>query len=154
MLLEKFFNWVKNLDDKNKMAFFGLVISALVPVLNFIFPVASSHASDQATVNTYGGNSPAIGINHGSVNINYREENPSKAKIYVLRNRSSGATGVLAEPRIETVVDPKSFICTALAGTPIELTGESTNMWRKIRILYGECANKTGWVAVENISFE
>jgi len=78
---------------------------------------------------------------------------------YVLRNRSTGSTLVVSVPNIEAVTDNAKHVCLAMAGTPITLMGETAkmfniDMWQKIKITDGPCADKIGWVAVENISYE
>ena len=46
-----------------------------------------------------------------------------------------------------------------VAGTPIILLGKTEkmagiDMWKEIKISDRPCANKVGWVAIENISYE
>lgn len=142
-----------------KIGFWGSIASIVGLALVFMPPSASSQGQQQPQTTTTGAKSPAIGSNQGNITINYGGESVGREKAYVLRNSGGGATLVVSKPSLDVAQDSKAHICMAPAGTPVELTGESArmegvDMWRKVRIVGGECANKLGWVAISNLSLE
>lgn len=135
-------------------------IASIVSLALYFFPsLASSQPERTVQAITSGSQSPAIGENQGSVTINYGAPSTPHEKSYVLRNKVSGATQLISRPSLDAAADPKNYICIVPAGTHITLTGESAkmsgiDMWRKVKIASGECANKSGWVAIDNVSLE
>ena len=151
--------WYGGLSTVEKIGFWGSIASIVGLALVFMPTSASSQVEQKPQAATYGSKSPAIGSNQGSVTINYGGDSVARDKAYVLRNSSGGATLVVNKPSLDAAQDPKAHVCMAVAGTPVELTGESAkmgniDMWRKVRIVSGECANKSGWVAISNVSVE
>lgn len=129
---------------------------ALTWLFSATVSLGSPLAFSQATT---GAQSPAFGTVQGDVTINYHEAAPAHVPGYVLRNRTGGAMLIVAEPTLEAATTPHLRVCVAPAGTRISLDPETTAMdnppfWRKVNILSGECAQKTGWTAMENIQVE
>ncbi|MEK8088126.1 hypothetical protein WNB94_17175 [Aquabacterium sp. A3] len=142
-----------------KIGLWGSIASIVGLALVFFPPSASSQGEQKSQATTSGAKSPAIGTNQGNITINYGGDSTTPEKRYVLRNPRTGATLVVDKPSLDAAQDPKHHVCTALAGTAVIPTGESEkmagiDMWRKIRITSGECTNKSGWVAIENLSVE
>lgn len=138
-----------------KLGVFGSLASIFGIVLYFITPQAISEQNNNQAI-TGGSNSPAIGANSGSVTINY---NNAHSKSVVLRNPSAGATLLVSEPTIMAASQPSMHVCMVPAGTSIKLTGRKANqgpvdMWREVTVTEGDCVGKTGWVAIENVSYE
>jgi hypothetical protein len=149
-------NWFKELSTVEKIGFLGSLASIVGLGLVFLPPSSSSQETYNSPV-TSGSQSPAIGSNQGSVTINYGAE--STEKRYVLRNPQAGAVLIIDKPSLDAVAEPNRHVCTAPAGTPIVLTGRSAklgalDMWREVKIIGGECSERIGWAALENISIE
>lgn len=152
-------SWHGGLSVLEKFSLWGSLASIVGLALAFMPPTASSQNELKPQATTSGSKSPAIGSNQGNVTINYGDDTTSRVKAYVLRNAKGGASLVINKPSLDEAVNPSSHVCMAPAGTPIMLTGESAkmgniDMWRKVKITSGECANKSGWVAIENVSIE
>ncbi|WP_152035321.1 hypothetical protein [Paraburkholderia terricola] len=142
-----------------KIGLWGSAASIVSLALYFYPPVAASQNEPKVQVSTAGTESPAIGTNQGNVTINYGSSAAPHEKGYVLRNRSAGASLVVSRPTLDAATVPALQVCVAPAGTPISLYGETAkmaglDMWQKVKILSGQCANKVGWATTENISFE
>ncbi|MFL9867293.1 hypothetical protein PQR67_24220 [Paraburkholderia fungorum] len=143
-----------------KIGFWGSAASIVSLALYFYPPVAASQDELKPQVSTAGTQSPAIGTNQGNVTINYGSSATPHQKGYVLRNRSAGASLVVSRPTLDAATAPNLQVCLAPAGTPISLyEGETAkmaglDMWQRVKILSGQCANKVGWATTENISFE
>jgi hypothetical protein len=157
--ISSFLIWHRRLSMLEKIGLWGSIASIVSLGLYFLPPLTSSQSEAKAQASTTGAQSPAIGANQGSVTINYGAPATPHEKAYVLRNGKSGATLVVSRPSLDAATEPKSHVCMAPAGTPITLTGETAkmggiDMWRKVKITSGECANKVGWAAIENISIE
>lgn len=157
--LSTLLTWHKGLSMVEKIGLWGSIASIVSLGLFFFPPSVSSQSEPKAQASTLGAQSPAIGSNQGSVIINYGAPTAPHEKSYVLRNGKSGVTLVISRPSLDAAVEPKNHVCMALAGTPVLLTGETAklggiDMWRKVKILSGECANKVGWTAIENVSLE
>lgn len=142
-----------------KIGFWGSIASIVGLAIAF-FPGQSESGNQTGRVAaTQGNQSPAIGENNGSVNINYNNSSSPQAKSYVLRNAKGGSVLVVSTPSIEAAMDKSKHVCMVVAGTPIILHGETAkmggiDMWQKVQINGGACASKVGWVAIENISYE
>ncbi len=145
----------RGMSAMEKLGVFGSLASILGLVLYFVTPQAISEQNNNQAI-TGSSNSPAIGTNSGSVTINY---NNSHSKSAVLRNPSAGATLLVNKPTIMAASQPTMHVCMVPAGTSIMLTGRQANqgpvdMWREVTVIEGDCAGKTGWVAIENVSYE
>lgn len=154
-----FFVWHKRLSMLEKIGLWGSIASIVSLGLYFLPPLTSSQSEAKAQATTTGAQSPAIGVIQGSANIIYGAPPSPREKSYVLRNGKSGATLVVSRPSLDAATEPNSHVCMAPAGTTITLTGETAkmggiDMWRKVKIMSGECADKVGWAAIENISIE
>lgn len=152
-------SWYGGLSLVEKIGLWGSLASIVGLVLVFMPPAASSQSEPKAQATTSGEKSPAIGSNQGNVTINYGGDVTTREKAYVLRNAKGGAVLIINKPSLDAAGDPKSHVCVVPAGTPITLSGESAkmgyvDMWRKVKITSGECASKSGWTALENISVE
>lgn len=151
--------WHKGLSMFEKIGLWGSIASIVSLGLYFFPLIASSQNEPKSQASTIGTQSPAIGSNQGSVTINYSAPPTLHEKSYVLRNGKTGVTLVVSKPSLDAAAEPKNHVCMAPAGTSIALTGETAklggiDMWRKVKILSGECVNKIGWTAIENISLE
>lgn len=159
VVVSNIFTWHKELSMLEKFGFWGSMASIVSLALYFFPPLASSQPEQAVQVTTSGAQSPAIGENKGNVTINYGAPSMPHEKTYVLRNKVNGATLLISRPSLDAATDPKNHVCMVPGGTPITLTGESAkmggiDMWRKVKVVSGECANKSGWVAIENVSLE
>jgi hypothetical protein len=157
--LSNLLTWHKGLSMIEEFGLWGSIASIVSLGLYFFPPLALSQSEPKVQASTVGSQSPAIGSNQGSVTINYGTPSATHEKGYVLRNGKSGATLVVSRPSLDAAAEPKSHVCMAPAGTPISLTGETAklggiDMWRKVKILSGECAAKVGWTDIENVSLE
>jgi hypothetical protein len=155
----KLLNIYRRMSVMQKLSFWGSVASIIGLVLAFYPFHAQSGNEGGNRATTYGNQSPAIGENKGDININYNNAPIKPSKNYVLRNSKGGAVLIVSNPSTESATDQSKHVCLAVAGTPIVLLGETAkmygiDMWQKIKITGGQCANKTGWAATENISYE
>lgn len=143
-----------------KIGLWGSAASIVSLALYFYPSAAASQSEPNVQVSTTGTQSPAIGTNQGNVTINYGSSAAPHEKGYVLRNRSAGASLVVSRPTLDAATAQNLQVCLAPAGTPISLyEGETAkmaglDMWQRVKILSGQCANKVGWATTENISFE
>jgi hypothetical protein len=148
----------RRLSVMKKIALSGSIASIMGLCLMFL-PIFNAKSSDQIT---HGEKSPAIGTVEGNVIIDYSNNSSTDTKAekrYVLRNTNGGSVLVINNPDMSTAVDPKSHVCTVVAGTPIELLDETAKhagieMWQKVRILAGPNKDKVGWIVNQNISYE
>lgn len=160
MYFSKLRSWHKDLSIVEKIGLWGSAASIVSLVLYFYPPIAASQSEPKVQVSTAGAQSPAIGTNQGNVTINYGGSIPAHEKGYVLRNHTTGASLVASRPTIDAATAPNLQVCLAPAGTPVSLyDGETAkmaglDMWQKVKILSGRCANKVGWTTIENLSFE
>jgi hypothetical protein len=107
---------------------------------------------------TYGWCSPAVGQAGGNVTINCQQ--PEKG--YVLRGARGGAAAIVDSPNLANLVGKdasKHVVCLVPAGTPIAPTGRKESiggldMWQEVMVTAGDCANKVGWAARENLHWE
>jgi hypothetical protein len=98
------------------------------------------------------------GITAYEVNVN----TPGKEKGYVLRNVKYGATAIVDSPNLANLVGQdasKHVVCLVPAGTPVRPTGRTEkigglDMWQEVIVAVGDCANKVGWAARENLHWE
>jgi hypothetical protein len=68
----------------------------------------------------------------------------------------SKTTILLTKPDIKLAFQPEEPICTIEKGTKIERIdtsdlGSIKQFWSKVRILEGDCKDKEGWLATENL---
>lgn len=157
--INKFTSWYKGLTMFEKISLYGSLASIIGLVLFFIPSTSSStEPTAQTTVSTAGNQSPAIGSNNGSVTINYGGQSSSSktGKNYILRNPKAGATAIINSPSLDVAINPANQVCIVPAGTQVILLGDKAksggiDMWRKVKVVSGECANKMGWVDIGNI---
>jgi hypothetical protein len=146
-----------HLASRKKLNFWGAVASIvgliglpLALVLYWATPTGAG--GDTVNVNS---SRQSGGITAYQVNVN----TPVKEKGYVLRNVKYGATLVIDSPDSAVVNDPKRHVCLVPVGTPITPTGRTEkmgglDMWQEVIVTAGDCANKVGWVARENLHWE
>ena len=143
------------LINRKKLNFWGTVASivGLPLALALYWATPTGAGGDTVNVNS---SRQSGGITANQVNIN----GPVKEKGYVLRNVKYGATLVADSPDFAVVYDPKRHVCFAIAGTPVIPTGNAEDWavikdyWQEVTIIDGNCANKVGWVASENLHRE
>lgn len=158
--ISNFSVWHKRLLMIEKIGLWGSVASVISLGLYFFPSQAPAQTEPKSQVITSGEQSPAIGINQGSVTFNIGASSPQSKKSYVLRNGKGGATLVVSQPDLSAAMDPKRHVCMAIAGTSIAVIPgatakmNGTDIWRKVQIMSGECTGSVGWVALENISYE
>ena len=141
-----------------RVTFCGSLASIAGLCLTFYSGSSVSQGTPNNSSSTLGSHSPAIAGPQGDVNISYGNSTPTE-KTYVIRHPDGGAALIVSEPSIDSVMDPEKHICMAIAGTPIQLLDETSQlggmvMWQKIEIVKGACTGKVGWSSVENISYE
>jgi hypothetical protein len=150
-----------HLASRKKLNFWGAVASIVgligIPLALVLYWATPTGAGgDTVNVNSSG---QSGGITANQVNVNPSVVNTPKEKGYVLRNVKYGATLVLDSPD-SPYKDPKHHVCFATAGTPVILTENTEDMgvikdyWQQVTIIAGNCANKVGWVARENLQWE
>ena len=67
---------------------------------------------------------------------------------------------VIDSPDFAALKDPKRHVCLAPAGTPVMPTERKAEMggvkdfWQQVTLIAGDCANRVGWVATENLHWE
>ncbi len=138
-----------------KITFWGSVAS----IVGLLLALLSMQANSDDTT-TMGNQSPAISNTQGDVHINYGDTKIDSSKKYVLRESQGGQPRVLKSPDIRGILDPSAQVCgQVFNGTEIKplhetATQEGYEIWRKIKILKGECAGKVGWVLSPEISYE
>ncbi|MFC3153476.1 hypothetical protein ACFOEK_20715 [Litoribrevibacter euphylliae] len=137
-----------------KISFWGSLASILGLVVAFTATEATS-----INQNTNGNQNNVIGENNGTININQGGSSQSDHESYVLKNPKYGSVLVVSEPNLMAATDSNKHVCMAISGASVTLSGEKSahagvDMWRKVKIENGECAGKSGWAAIENISYE
>jgi hypothetical protein len=142
------------LINHKKLNFWGTVASIVgIPLaLALYWATPTGAGGDTVNVNS---SRQSGGITANQVNIN----GPVKEKGYVLRNVKYGATLVVDSPDFAFVNDPKRHVCLVPAGTPVTPTGRTEKMGdldmsQEVIVTAGDCANKIGWAARENLHWE
>ena len=143
------------LASRKKLNYWGAVASIVgIPLAVALYWATPSGAGGE-TVNVNSSRQSG-GVTAYQVNVNTL----AKEKGYVLRNVKYGATLVVDSPDAEVVNDPKRHVCLAPAGTPVMPTERKADMggikdfWQQVTITTGDCANKVGWAARENLHWE
>lgn len=119
-----------------------------------------SSIADSTTLTVNGSNNAVVGQNHGDININNYSSKDARSESdgLILRNMQAGLSLVMSYPSIASATDKSKHVCSAVSGTPIQLTGRSHSEgyleFKEIKILKGECKEKTGWVNNRLIAFK
>ncbi|MRT57767.1 hypothetical protein GJV11_16750 [Enterobacteriaceae bacterium RIT693] len=137
------------------------LIASICTILGLILSFYSSFvSSNEVNVNnnSQGAGGLIVGNNSGSVTINNNQQNSASTTL-ILRNPSGGVSGVVAEPNLSAATDPTKFVCRAITGTRVSLTGRTSEMngivmWKEISILDGDCSGKSGWVSISNLAYK
>ena len=137
-----------------KVSFWGSLASIVA------LAIAITTNAQTTTQNISGNQNTVIGTTNAPVTINYNQESEvavTKTQL-VLNNRDSGVSLVLSKPSISFVTDSSYYVCEALAGTPIELTGNTSSegftSFKQVKILAGECQGKIGWASASVIKYK
>ena len=137
-----------------KLNFWGAVASIIGVPLAILLYFATQPGNVNGESHSVKSTNQSGGITANQVNINTPKE-----KGYVLRNIKYGATLVVDSPDSPSK-DPKHHVCLATAGTPVIPTENTADKygikdaWQQVIIIAGNCANKVGWVARENLQWE
>lgn len=131
------------------------IIGTLCSILGLAWAIISYATPINQTVNNNSGY--IIGENNGGVNINYAPNSDQNDQL-ILKNPKYGVSLVISVPDLSVIQDKTKHVCSAIAGTPIELTGRVTEgnvlPFKEVKIIKGECAGKIGWASPQNITFK
>ncbi|EGR0849890.1 hypothetical protein EW081_23160 [Vibrio vulnificus] len=136
------------------------LVASVATILGLCISFYSTFASSKSTTvnQTINGNqNTTVGENSGTININV-SDSASKEQRLVLRNSATGSSLVVSEPDVFAATDPSKHVCDAFAGTPVSLTGRTSNqnnmIMHEVLILSGACKGKKGWASASVLSYE
>ena len=146
------------LVSRKKLNFWGAMASIVGIPLAIVLYFAAQPGSVNGETHSVNSTNQSGGVTAYQVNVNA----PVKEKGYVLRGARGGAAAIVDSPNLANLVGKdasKHVVCLVPAGTPIAPTGRKESiggldMWQEVMVTAGDCANKVGWAARENLHWE